>query len=511
MSLITELRNKEIEYCRDNPEYLIDTYGHIEDKDNAESIVQPFRMWPAQREALRSIRDNKFTAILKARQLGITWLVLHYILWLTLCFAGRTVIALSQKEDDAKELIRRFAYVILANMKELIAEERSKPTGWDGPVWSANALEVKIKFPNGFISVLTGMPSSPGAGRSWTANLIFLDEWAFQQYAEEIYTAGFPTVNRPTGGQVVGISTIDRGSFFEKIYTDPDNGYNKIFIPWYADPSRDEAWYEKTKQAMGDLITQEYPATVEEALAVPGGAFFPEVTAKNTISKRPLDEDEKGNKRNVIRYVAIDYGLDMLSIHFVMVDSKGNAQVYREYDAPDKTISVAASIVKNMSDEEDIHLFLAPPDLWSRQRETGKSTADIFNENGVTLTKVSNDRLNGCSVMKEWLKPRTNELTGEPLKSKLTILEGTAPNLYKCLQKIQKDKKKPNIYANDPHDLTHDVDSLRYFCVYWTIAAEELTKKQKKAIWTPDMIEDWENANEEEKAYLEAKYGVPEI
>lgn len=505
MSLVSEIRASELEYCRENPEYFIDTYGHIEDKDNAESIIQPFEMWEAQREALRSIRENKFNAILKARQLGITWLSLHYADWLLLCYPGRTAIALSQKEDDAKELIRRFAYVILAHHPELVAEEKAKPAGWDGPVWSANALEVKIKFPNGLTSVLTGMPSSPGAGRSWTANLILWDEAAFQQYAEEIYKSGFPTVNRPTGGQVIMLSTIERGSFFERVFTDPDNGYNKIFIPWYADPRRDQAWYEKTKQAMGDAITQEYPATVEEALAVPGGAYFPEVNARNTISKEPLNEGGK----NVVKYVCLDYGLDMLSIHFVMVDGKGNAQVYREYDAPNKTISEAAGIVKGMSKDEDVHLFLAPPDLWSRQRETGKSTAVIFGENGVNLTKVSNDRFNGCMSMKEWLKPQVNSLTEEVSKSRLTILENAAPNLYKCLQKIQKDKKNPNLYATDPHDLTHDVDSLRYFCIYWTISAEDENKKRRKRIWTEDMLEDYENADEDGKAYLVAKYGEP--
>ena len=124
MSMIGDMRRDQIEYCRDNLEYFIEKYGHIEDKDNLESTIQPFEMWQAQKEALASIRDNKFTVILKARQLGITWLVLHYAVWMMLCFPGRTVIALSQKEDDAKELIRRIAEVILRYMNSLIVEKK---------------------------------------------------------------------------------------------------------------------------------------------------------------------------------------------------------------------------------------------------------------------------------------------------------------------------------------------------------------------------------------------------
>lgn len=496
MLSIQEARAMEIEYCREHLEYFVDTYGHIEDKDNKENIIQPFQMWDAQRDALRSISANKFNAILKARQLGFTWLVLHYAAHMLVTMEGRTVIALSQKEDDAKELVRRMGSVILANMPELIAEEKKAPPGWNGPVYVQNALEIKIKFPSGLVSVFTGMPSSPGSGRSWTANLIILDEWAFQPFAEEIFKSGFPTVNRPTGGQVIGLSTIERGSFFEEIFTNPDNGFNKIFIPWFADPRRDDEWYENTKKAMGDSITQEYPASIEEALTVPGGRYFPEVNEKNTVTKEALSG-------NVVRYVCIDYGLDMFSAHWIQIDARGHAQVYREYDESNLTPSQAAAVLLSLSEGEEIVAYLAPPDLWKRNQIDLKPGYLIWQEAGVMLTKVSNDLLTGCMYMKEWLKP----IDGG--KSKLTILDGCAPNLQRCLNKIQKDKNRPNVYAKIPHDLTHDVDSLRYFCVYWTIDADDPSRRSKRE-WTEDMWEDYDNAPDEEtREYLRKKYGEP--
>lgn len=107
--------------------------------------------------------------------------------------------------------------------------------------------------------------------------------------------------------------------------------------------------------------------------------------------------------------------------------------------------------------------------------------------------------------MKEWLKPQ-----GEDKKSKLTILDGCAPNLYRCLKKIQKAKKRPNVYAKDPHDLTHDPDSLRYFCVWWTIPAdspEEIDRRRNN--WRPDLLEDYESADDEIRAMMVKKYGEP--
>lgn len=445
---IQELREREIEYCRANVEYFIDTYGHIEDKD-AEELIQPFSMWDEQRKALRSIMKHRWNVILKARQLGFSWLVLH-IAAHTLLSPGKTVIGLSRTEEEAKELVRRLT-MIFTYMPELVSDKQYLPINWEGAVFSYTALKLTVTFPNGQVSTFQAFPSSPGVGRSFTANLIIFDEWAFQQFAREIWQGGFPTINRPNGGKVIGLSTIERGSLFEEIYTDPDNGFNKIFIPWYADPRRDKEWYERTKRALGDLITAEYPASVEEALMVPGGAYFPEVT-KDT---HETDIELSGKLR---RYVSIDYGLDMLSAHWIQVDLNENAQVYRECDQSNLTISQAAEMILRMTGSETIESYLAPPDLWNRRQETGKSVADIFAEHGIILTKTSNDMFNGCMGMKEWLK-----VPEDGSHPRLTFLKDTSPNAIRCLQKIQKEKNKPSIYAKQPHDLTHDVDSLRCF------------------------------------------------
>lgn len=490
---IKTLRENEMEYCRGHLEYFVETYCHYEDKDAAE-LIQPFKMWPAQKNVLRSIHENRLNIILKARQLGFSWLIMSYATWLMVLFSGRTVIGMSRTEDEAKELVRRME-VELLNMPEFVYPDDKVPAGWTGAVFHKNALEIIIHFPGKPDSVFKCFPSSPGATRSFTADLIIFDEWAFQQFADLIWTSAFPVINRPFGGKVIGLSTIDRGSLFERIFIDKDNGFNKIFVPWYADPRRDEKWYEDTKKALGDLITQEYPATIDEALTVPGGSFFPEVSRYTHVDKEPIQGD-------LIRYVCLDYGLDMLSVHWIQIDRNNHAQIYREYDSPNKTIGEACDIILDLCSDEKIELFLAPPDLWNRSQESGKSRAQLFSNGGVNLTKTSNDFPSGCSNMKEWLKIREN---GRP---NLTILDGTSPNLLNCLEKIQKDKNRPNVYAKEPHDLTHDPDSLRCFCIYWTNPAATAEKEKKSQNIPDDILEDIRNANEKDRNYLMNKYGL---
>lgn len=443
----------EVSYCKDHLEYFVDQYGHIEDKDTLEII--PFRMWKEQREALRSIHVHRLNCILKARQIGITWLVLHYAAYTMITSQGSTVVALSKTEDDAKELITRIC-VIFDAMPELVRREK-----WYGARLEQTVLNATLTFPNGRKSEIKAFPASPSAGRSFTANIVILDEWAFQQYAEDIWKAAYPTINRPTGGKVIGLSTIKRGSLFERIYTTEGNGFAKVFIPWYADPRRDQAWYEETRRNMGeDGLMSEYPATPEEALTVPGGAMFPEFKDSTHLTDYMPDG-------YVSRYISLDYGLDALAALWYAVDPRGRVTVYRELYVSGLIVSAAAQAILKANNGEYYDAIYAPPDLWNRNRDTGRSSAEIFAEAGLLLTQTSNDREQGWLDVKEWIKPieETNEQTGEKkLVARLQVLRGAAPELMRCMKAIQKDKKNPNDAAKDPHELTHLPDSLRAFC-----------------------------------------------
>ena len=208
--------------------------------------------------------------------------------------------------------------------------------------------------------------------------------------------------------------------------------------------------------------------------------------------------------------------MDMLACYWIAVDTVGNAYVYRElYEGRDNgkgkdgaghIISGAAARILEMTPEdEEVYLTLAPPDLWNRRQETGKSVADIFLEHGLTLTKTSNDRLDGWAAVHEWLKVQKNEF-GQ-LKPKLQIFS-TCINLIRCLPELQYDEKKVNDAATEPHEITHAPDALRGFCVYWTVKADT-EKTATKADWTQDMWEDYYNADEEGRRYLMQKYGNP--
>ncbi|MEE0928157.1 MAG: phage terminase large subunit [Acutalibacteraceae bacterium] len=208
------------------------------------------------------------------------------------------------------------------------------------------------------------------------------------------------------------------------------------------------------------------------------------------------------------RYRALDYGLDMLACVFVAVNSLGQAFVYKEVGQSNLPISSAAGRVLDMTERdkdghptEEFYLTLAPPDLWNRSQETGRSKATIFGDAGLYLTKSNNDREAGWLAIKELLKLDSN---GEP---RLKIFN-TCRELIKCLPALIRDEKKPTDCATEPHEITHHPDALRYFAVFWWRPGEQVDNSVRKR-WTPDMWEDYNNATDSEREYLIQKYGKP--
>lgn len=181
-------------------------------------------------------------------------------------------------------------------------------------------------------------------------------------------------------------------------------------------------------------------------------------------------------------YFTMDYGFDMAAFYLIAVDEQMRGYVVQEFcqgkdNGKDPLIiSDAAEKVKEMTDGKQISAYLAPPDLWNRRQETGKSVADIFAEHGIYLSKTSNDRVDGWMAVKEWLKP-FNDVDGRRV-AKLRIF-ANCTNLIKCIPALQYSDKNPSDVATEPHDITHSPDAIRGFCVYWASPARALIQQKQ--------------------------------
>lgn len=205
------------------------------------------------------------------------------------------------------------------------------------------------------------------------------------------------------------------------------------------------------------------------------GMFFPEFKRRIHVIE-PFQIPESWN-----RYIAMDYGLDMFAVLFIAVDTKGKAYVYNEIHKSNLIVSEARQILKSIMRQYKYKFIYAPPDLWNRNRDTGKSTAELFREGGIFLTKASNNRIAGWLNVKEWLKIKKvrHEQTGELYEDSDLKIFSNCINLIKYLPQLQHDEKDPNDVATEPHEPTHITDALRYFCVSRVAPSKEVKNIEK--------------------------------
>jgi len=168
------------------------------------------------------------------------------------------------------------------------------------------------------------------------------------------------------------------------------------------------------------------------------------------------------------KYATMDYGMDMLAVCWIAVDELGNHYAYKELHESKLIVSRAIERIYQVGRDEDVTAFYAPPDLWARQSDTGKSAADYFREAGIPLIRSKNDRVQGWLALAEFLNPYVDEL-GQT-KARLRFFE-TCRNAIRCVPSLQHDDKKPNDCARDPHDITHMPDAIRYYVTERPIAA----------------------------------------
>lgn len=238
---------------------------NVASPDPSQSSVAPFHLWPAQLEAVGVMTRGCDVVALKARQLGMSWLACAVSLWYILFHNGVTVLLFSENEDKAKELLSRvkFMYETMPAWLRRIVGAPEKTNSTDFCLQNRSRVLCE--------------PSNVGGGRSFTPNLVVMDEVCLMEYAAEIWS-GVHGALAP-GGYVIAISTaLGVGNYFHTLYMSAKKNPKMatLFLPWNSRPDRNQEWYENRLATFTDpaVMKQEFPATDTEAFLFSGNSRF---------------------------------------------------------------------------------------------------------------------------------------------------------------------------------------------------------------------------------------------
>lgn len=296
--------------CADDFLYFATTWCRIESKRDPRGWEE-FQPLPYQVEDAEAFLNNKYVVVLKARQLGITTLVVVYCLWLLLFRPGGARILMLSKDLASAD----------GNLQKLSVVYRLLPEWMKarGPqLFKHGTSHMQFKHDDGAESFINSIPATRTAGAGSTADLVVLDEFGLAEYQSDIYKSVQPTTlaaasNQTSRGAVLIMLSTARGAhnLFAHTYRAAargENEYHPIFHPWNVSPFVDQAEYDRqakfwTNRNEPWMLYSEMPSSAEEAFRESGQRRFHNLPDIDEASELPLrgrlERDELGQPQFV--------------------------------------------------------------------------------------------------------------------------------------------------------------------------------------------------------------------
>jgi hypothetical protein len=406
----------------------------IEDKVTGGLI--PFALWPFQRETVGTLNAEDRVFALKARQLGITWLVLAHLLYMGTFWGNRLFLIASQSGSDAIDALHRIR--IMYN---------SLP---DPPVSLVVDNTEQIVLSNG--SRFESMKATKRAGRSKAAYAGFADEFAFWDWPDEQLNALDSACER-----LYAVTTGNGpGDLAHTIWDQAvrhEGRWKTVFIPWHKHPGRDAEWYRLnvTEAPEPRLARREHAASPEDALSAPGGSYFERFTRERNVlavTPQPSWKTWRG----------VDFGFRHPACLWVQKAPSGQLFVVGEY-APENIITEE---YRDGIVAMDARLGVAPLASYCDPAGTAANVQTAESEFEVLKRAHLNPRSKPSGIRDGCL--RIMNLLADP--DLPLIISEDCPQLIRCITQVKPDKSKPELYdQREDCPYQHLLDALRYLLV----------------------------------------------
>lgn len=250
---LKEITELEIAKCEKDPVYFIMRYVYIQTEESREI----FNLYDFQKKVARLFTNEKYKriSILKSRQIGITTLCAAYSLWYILFHGDRFVMCLAPTQKKAKIILDKvkFAYEQLP--------------GWVKKRYG-HVLKNELTFSLKNGSQISAASGDSDDARGFTAHILFIDEAAYIENAEDLWGAAQSTLNTTNGLAVILSTPNGAGGWFYDKHTEakekaPQTDLEKkrtfvpVDLPWHVHPHHDQEWRDFQDKEMGKRLARQ--------------------------------------------------------------------------------------------------------------------------------------------------------------------------------------------------------------------------------------------------------------
>ena len=412
----------EYQKCMRDTSYFIEKYIKIIQLDRG---LVPFEPYPYQREMFKTFEDNRFVCVLACRQSGKSISVCAYLLWYVLFNPEKTIAILANKGDTAREMLARI-YLMLENI----------------PFFLQPGCKVlnrgSVEFSNN--SKIVARATSNSSIRGLSVNLLYLDEFAFVERANEFYTSTYPVVSSAKESKVIITSTANGlGNTFYKIWegaVQGTNSYKPFRVDWNDVPGRDEKWKEETINNTSQLqFDQEFGNTFFGT----GHTLINADTLMSLRASRPVEVLENGalliyektqTKHNYVITVDVSKGrgqdYSTLSVFDISTEPFKQVATYRDnHISPLLYPNIIYKIAKSYNNafvviENNDQGSMVCNGLYNELEYENVYLTSLVKHDGIGVEMTRRVKRIGCTAIKELLENRKLDLVDEN-----TILEAS--------------------------------------------------------------------------------------
>ncbi len=213
----------------------------------------PFTPYPFQ---VRFLQDHsRRRLIVKARQIGMSQCVALEAAHKALYTPDSTILMVSRNEKLAANLLG-YCHTAIRGVRDDVSE-------------LTRSSQSELGFANG--SRILSLPANESTGRGFAAGDAYLDEAAFQLYAEDIYNAISPALSH--GGRLTVLSSPNgRNNQFFQLWAGIEGGdWSRHEIKWSECPPYDDAWYAEMRP---QFTAQRWASEFECDFIASGQAVF---------------------------------------------------------------------------------------------------------------------------------------------------------------------------------------------------------------------------------------------
>jgi hypothetical protein len=432
----------------------------IEDKDTGALI--PFALWDAQKDALAMMEAEPRLFVLKARQLGLSWLALACLLYWGTFWGDRSFLIARQSGEDAADAIHR--------LKTLIA---SMPDVWRPVVVVDNVMS--IEFASG--SRYRALTATQRIGRGGAAYAGLADEFAFWDWQPEQLASLEAACSR----LFVVTTGSGPGTHAHRLWTQAaahKGAYKTLFLRYDVHPGRTPEWYALHVEEAADvrLAKREYASTAQDAWTSPSGVFFMRFDAE-----RHVREVEIVPNWPTVR--CIDHGFHRPACAWLQTSPQGQLFVVAELVPHDRTTQEFAQEI--LATELTFGLVEPPrasycdPAGRAVNVQTTESEARIFAQMGLNPDSKPSSIRDGCVLLMDALADKNLPL----------VISAACPWTIQAFSQVKPDKANEGVY-DERSEYTHILDALRYWAVN-NAEHVDLSDWQPSRPTSPSMYRTW--------------------